>query len=122
LQERTLPHADKLLKFSRDDLSEGYLREASIRKSLDSLGYLYTNVEKLAEAEAMYQRALAGFEKALGPDHSSTLRVVNSLGMSYSKQGKLAEAEAMYQRALAGFEKALGPDPESGPQPGRVLQ
>jgi tetratricopeptide (TPR) repeat protein len=55
-------------------------------------------------------RALAGSEKALGPDHTSTLITVNNLGNLYRDQGKLAEAEQMYVRALAGYEKALGPD------------
>ncbi|CAG8982040.1 hypothetical protein HYALB_00013901 [Hymenoscyphus albidus] len=58
----------------------------------------------------MYQRALQGKEKALGPDHTSTLDTVNNLGTLYSNQGKLVEAEQMYQRALQGKEKALGPD------------
>jgi hypothetical protein len=30
----------------------------------------------LAEAEAMYQRALAGYEKVLGSGHTSTLETV----------------------------------------------
>jgi Tetratricopeptide repeat len=55
-------------------------------------------------------RALAGYEKALGPDHTSTLLTVHSLGYLYGDQGKLAEAEQMFVRALAGYEKALGPD------------
>ena len=58
----------------------------------------------------MYVRALAGYEMALGPGHTSTLRTVNNLGNLYRDQGKLAEAEQMYARALAGTEKALGPD------------
>ena len=53
----------------------------------------------------MYQRALAGYEKALGPDHISTLNTVNNLGTLYRDQGKLKEAE-MYQRALPNNEKA----------------
>ena len=64
----------------------------------------------MAEAEAMYLRALAGYEKAWGPDHTSTLDTVNNLGILYRKQGKMADAEAMYLRALAGYEKAWGPD------------
>jgi len=56
----------------------------------------------------MYIRALQGCEKALGPDHTSTLLTVNNLGILYSNQGKLAEAEAMYDRALQGYEDALG--------------
>src|SRR5207237_2476848 len=51
-----------------------------------------------------------GYEKALGPDHTSTLDTVNNLGLLYKSQGKLDEAEKMYQLALQGYEKALGPD------------
>ncbi|KAJ5201210.1 hypothetical protein N7449_006013 [Penicillium cf. viridicatum] len=74
------------------------------------LGDLYCDQSKLKEAEKMYQRALAGQETALGPDHTSTLNIVNNLGLLYKDQGKLKEAEEMYQRALAGYDKALGPD------------
>ncbi|CAG8979288.1 hypothetical protein HYALB_00012671 [Hymenoscyphus albidus] len=69
----------------------------------------FSDQGKLVEAEQMYQRALQGTEKALGPDHTSTLRTVNNLGALYSNQGKLV-AEQMYERALQGYEKALGPD------------
>ena len=62
------------------------------------------------KAEQMYQRALAGKEKALGPDHTSTLSTVKNLGTSYHIQGKLKAAEQMYQRALVGCEKTLEPD------------
>jgi tetratricopeptide (TPR) repeat protein len=57
----------------------------------------------------MYVRALAGKEKALGPDHTSTLNTVNNLGLLYAGQGKLAEAEQMYVQALVGYEKSLQP-------------
>ena len=57
----------------------------------------------------MYQRALQGYEKALGLDHGSILETVHNLGLLYQK-GNLAEAEKMYQRALKGYEKTLGPE------------
>jgi Tfp pilus assembly protein PilF len=69
-----------------------------------NLGGLYADQGKLVEAQQMYQRALQGFEKAWGPEHTSTLDTVNNLGLLYYSQGKLAEAEQMYQRALQGFE------------------
>jgi len=50
----------------------------------------------------MYQQAIARYEQALGPDHSSTLDTVNNLGLLYADQGKLGETERMYQRALVG--------------------
>jgi tetratricopeptide (TPR) repeat protein len=51
----------------------------------------------------MYQRALAGYEKVLGPDHTFTLNTVNNLGSLYRDQGRLNEAEEMDERALASY-------------------
>jgi Tfp pilus assembly protein PilF len=53
----------------------------------------------MAEAEQTYMRALRGYEKAWGAEHTSTLGTVNNLGLLYAKQGKMAEAEQMYGRA-----------------------
>lgn len=71
-------------------------------------GIFESDAGRESEAEAMYERVLAGYEKALGLEHRSTLDTVNSLGNLYRDQGRLAEAEDMYERALAGCEKALG--------------
>ncbi|OBT52297.1 hypothetical protein VE04_07697, partial [Pseudogymnoascus sp. 24MN13] len=57
------------------------------------LGFLYADQGKLVEAEQMYQRALQGYEKAWGLEHTSTLNTVNNLGNLYKNQGKLVEAE-----------------------------
>jgi Tfp pilus assembly protein PilF len=51
----------------------------------------------------MYMRALRGYEKAWGAEHTSTLDTVNNLGALYYGQGKMAEAEEMYMRALRGY-------------------
>ncbi|KAF5521126.1 Kinesin light chain [Colletotrichum aenigma] len=75
-----------------------------------ALGNLYSDQGRLKEAEDMYLRALQGYEKALGPEHTSALDTVNNLGNLYADQGRLKEAEGMYERALQGYEKALGPD------------
>ncbi|KAF4340652.1 tetratricopeptide repeat domain protein [Fusarium beomiforme] len=87
VQQKLLPHAERLWK---------WMQKAA--------------VSKLKEAEAMYKRSLEGREKALGPDHTSTLNTVINLGSLYLEQGKLKEAEAMYKRSLEGLEKALRPD------------
>ncbi|KAI9888213.1 MAG: hypothetical protein M1814_001086, partial [Vezdaea aestivalis] len=113
LQRRLLPHANRCLQLlSQNDTTDilSIINNVSNMDAFHSLGFLYSDQGKLAETEVMYQRALKGKEKALGPDHTSTLNTVNNLGLLYSNQGKLAEAEAMYQRALKGKEKALGPD------------
>jgi tetratricopeptide (TPR) repeat protein len=82
--------------------------EALIRPDyLHNLGYLLAD-EDQQRAEQMYQRALQGYEKAWGLEHSKTLDTVNNLGILYWKLGRLDEAEKMYQRALQGYEKAWG--------------
>ncbi|RDL36701.1 Uncharacterized protein BP5553_06053 [Venustampulla echinocandica] len=78
--------------------------------SLNSIGNLYLEQGRLAEAEHIYKWALEGRDVALGPEHPSTLEVVNNLGIIYSQQGRLDDAEQMCKRALMGTEAALGPD------------
>ncbi|OLN92294.1 Kinesin light chain 1 [Colletotrichum chlorophyti] len=87
--------------------SEGY----SMHGCVHSWTMHVLNAEgRLKEAEAMYDRALQGCEKALGPDHTSTLATANNLGLLYREQSRFQEAETMLGRALQGKEKALGPD------------
>ncbi|KAL3495490.1 hypothetical protein BJX62DRAFT_222676 [Aspergillus germanicus] len=109
IEQRLLPHADYLLSRERVHRPN---ETTDLWSALHGIGRLYSDqgkLKELKEAEAMYQRALAGYKKALGPDHTSTLAIANNLGHLYSDQGKLKEAEEMYQRALAGKETALGP-------------
>lgn len=56
----------------------------------------------------MYQRALAGYERALGPDHTSTLDSRHCLATLYCEQNKLDQAESIHQQLLVGYEAALG--------------
>ena len=58
----------------------------------------------------MYLRALKGYEKAWGAEHTSTLDTVNNLAVLYYNQGKIVEAEEMYTRALEGFKKIYNAD------------
>jgi hypothetical protein len=50
----------------------------------------------------MYLRALGGKEKALGPDHTSTLDTVRNLGKLHADQGKREQARTMFQRGMLG--------------------
>jgi CHAT domain-containing protein/Flp pilus assembly protein TadD len=56
----------------------------------------------------LHQRALAIYEKALGPDHLDVALVLNNLAWLYGVQGRYAQAEPLYQRSLAIREKVLG--------------
>ena len=71
---------------------------------------LYHATGAYAQAEPLYQRALAISEKALGPEHPDTATALNNLAGLYHATGAYAKAEPLYQRALAIREKALGPE------------
>ncbi|KAJ5919800.1 Disease resistance protein [Penicillium verhagenii] len=103
LQRRLIAHADRCLETVRTIEVEDEAAGA-----LYSLGLLYADQGRLQEAEVMYDRALEGYEKVWGQEHTSTLDTVNNLGLLYADQGRLQEAEAMYERALEGYEKAWG--------------
>ena len=110
LEQRLLPHVNTCMQ-QIDELEALHLLESTEAcGALDNMGFLCADQGKHAEAERMYQRALDGYEKAWGPDHTSTLDTINNLGNLYTDQGKHAEAERKYQRALNGQEKTWGPD------------
>ncbi|RKK74030.1 hypothetical protein BFJ71_g17327 [Fusarium oxysporum] len=59
-------------------------------------------------AEVMNRQALKGFEKILGPEHTSTLDNITDLGLALEGQGKHEEAEVIFWRVLKGYENILG--------------
>ncbi len=74
-------------------------------RSLDSLAVLYRDQGKYDEAEALYERSLAIWEKALGKDHPDVATSLNNLAELYESQGKYVVAERLYP-----VMKALGKD------------
>jgi tetratricopeptide (TPR) repeat protein len=103
-------HAARL---ARDRFVQGDLFENAPHNWIYEIEYIIQLLLKqvqLVVAGVLHERALAGKEKALGRDHTSTLNTVGNLGNLYRAQGKLDKAEQMYIRALAGFKKALGRD------------
>jgi tetratricopeptide (TPR) repeat protein len=118
MRQRLSPHADCCYRWIESG-EGGKIYQKSNESDVDEtvtqyfgavhmFGSLYRHQGKLDEAEEMYMRALKGYEKALGVEHTSTLNTVNNLGLLYVDQGKLEKAEEMYMRALKGTEKALG--------------
>jgi tetratricopeptide (TPR) repeat protein len=85
-------------------------KDTRLATTLNDLALLYTDQGKYAEAEPFFQRSLAIWEKALGPEHPDVAIILNNLGLLYTDQGKYAEAEPLFQRSIAIREKALGPE------------
>ena len=61
-------------------------------------------------AEPLFRRALAIFEKVLGPEHRGVAMSLNGLAQLYVATGHYEEAESMFNRAIAIFEEVLGPE------------
>ncbi len=82
LQRRLLLHAEQCSWWMGkiDKANEGGRSFVDIPMvdAMHNLANLYMDQGRLAEAEAFYERALQGKEKALGPDHTSTLDTVNN--------------------------------------------
>lgn len=74
--------------------------------TVNSLGVLYTDQDKLDKAEEMFNQALQGYEKLHGRrTRLSKSGSLYNLGLVYQDQGKLDEAEKMFKRAQQGFEE-----------------
>jgi tetratricopeptide (TPR) repeat protein len=90
--------------------------ETSASLLLDRLArYRQGALAAYAPARALFERALAIREKALGPEHPDTANILNNLANLLRDQGDLAGARPLLERALAILEKALGPEhPSTG--------
>jgi len=75
-----------------------------------ALAALLDGQKKYREAETLYRRALAIFERVYGEEHYEIAVSLNNLAAIYHALGKLEEAEHLYQRALAIKEKIFGAD------------
>ena len=77
---------------------------------LNNRAYLYVDQGRYAEADPLFKRELAIYEKVLGPDHPKVAIALNGLATLYQNEDRYSDAEPPYKRALAINEKALGVD------------
>ncbi|OCK73609.1 hypothetical protein K432DRAFT_312428, partial [Lepidopterella palustris CBS 459.81] len=80
--------------------------------TVNNLGNLYADLGRLDEAEKMYQRALTGYEKALGQKavkkNIPALNTAKNLANLFWQTGRAKEAEELYGKALFGVESVFG--------------
>ena len=62
-----------------------------------------------AQAEPLFQRALAICQNTLPPVHPVVAQSLKNLGKLYLMQGKYAQAEPLFQRALAIYRQKFEP-------------
>ena len=81
--------------------------------ALNNLAQVLKAMNRLAEAEPLYRRALAIDEMDLGPENPDLATQLNNLAGLLQATNRFGEAEQLYRRALAIHEKSLGPEHQS---------
>ncbi|KAF6781603.1 NB-ARC and TPR domain-containing protein, partial [Colletotrichum sojae] len=78
----------------------------STLNTVNNLGLIYSDQGRLTDAEAMYQRAIQGYGKALGSDMLRTyvpaLNTLENLGRLFERLGAATLALEHYNRAKVG--------------------
>ena len=69
--------------------------------NLSNLANLYSKQGKYTEAEPLYNRSLAIYEKALGPEHPNVAATLGNYAKLLREMNRDAEAEKMEARAKA---------------------
>ncbi len=106
-----LRHVRSLLLLVSLLKSTPYGEKSSLVKAaslLNRTGLYLIHHALYAQAEPLYQHALAIFEWELGANHPDTATGLNNLAGLYEKQGRYGEAEPLLLRALAITEEELG--------------
>ena len=113
IQRRLLPHCDHVYSIPQRYLQDAFKNREylpSLSRACYNLGYLYSNQGKMKEAEDMYLRALAGYEKAWGPEHKQALDTRYNLGLLYKERSMFRKAVQQFEHVVQGYTKLLGPE------------
>jgi len=101
--ERLLPQAQACAEL----INQWSFEFSDAAQLLNQAGLYLSKRGRYTDIEPLYKRALAIWEKALGPEHPKVATSLNNLVELYRAQGQYAEAEPLSKRALAIREKAL---------------
>jgi tetratricopeptide (TPR) repeat protein len=112
-READLRHLATLLKGS----GTAVIGQITAATGLGGIGTSLHNLAKLlraqgdyAAARPLHERALAIYERALGPEHPHTAAGLRNLGKLFQAEGNLAEARPHFERAITILAQRLGSD------------
>ena len=88
-----------------------------VAQTLNSLGILYSDTQRLSDSEQAFKEALGTYRKlananpqAYLPDVANTF---NNLGFLYSNTQRLSDSEQAYQEALGTYRKLANANPQA---------
>ena len=97
--EQALPLAQQSLRVAEQSYG-AESRQAAISLNEVAMGSELNALDRSAEAEPFYRRALAMNQKLLGPDDPEVATGYSNLGVFYQRAGRLAEAKDVMTRSL----------------------
>ncbi len=107
-QEGHYAEAEKNLSAALRAAEQFGEQDPRLATSLHNLATLYRQQARYPEAQTLFERAVAVFEKTVGPDDPQLAASLSSLAWLYHQEGRFAQAEPLYRRSLSIFEKTLG--------------
>lgn len=108
-RRRLMRHAARCGGLVLNGMAKNKRRERALR----NLGDMFSDEGRLDKTELMYQRALHGKEKALSPEHTSTLDTVNNISkllhlqLNPFQSSKMRQARAREEEVRLEVEKRL---------------
>jgi tetratricopeptide (TPR) repeat protein len=90
--QQYLPHAQACALL----IDQWQLAFPEAGRLLNNVGYYLKQRAQYAEAEVLYERAIAIGEKMLGAEHPNLATMLNNLANLYRAQGKYGEAEPLF--------------------------
>jgi esterase/lipase superfamily enzyme len=106
-QQEAVQLAERYVELAKERYGES---QPDFAPALLLLAQLYAAQERPADAETLFEKALAIRETALGPDNLLVADALLQLAYFYQAQRRHQDAEAAFKRALAIREKSFGPD------------
>ena len=97
--------AEKLFTFALKAAEESGVQDQRLATSLNNLALVYKAQAKYDQAEPLYKRSLAIYEKALGPDHPHVTASLENYGTMLKAVKRDVEAEPLLRRAAQIREK-----------------
>ncbi len=95
------PAAEKWLLAALREAEKFGEQDPRLARTLNALGEVYRTQGKYAEAEPLYRRALAIWEKALGPEHPNVAQGLEKYAKLLRKTNRENEAAKLEARAKA---------------------
>ena len=66
------------------------------------------DLDKVDEAEPLYEEVLTARRDKLGSKHQATLDSIYNMGSFMQKRGELSRAQELFDEALSGYTEVLG--------------